>query len=31
MPTICRGISMNVGMMASYDEFKENLSKYFNE
>lgn len=26
MPTICRGVSMNVGMMASYDEFKERLS-----
>lgn len=25
-PTICRGVSMNVGMMASYDEFKERLT-----
>ena len=28
-PTICRAVSMNVGMMASYDEFKEIWSKYF--
>lgn len=26
-PTICRGVSMNVGMMASYDQFKETISK----
>ena len=31
MPTICRAVSMNVGMMASYDEFKEYLSKYLDE
>lgn len=30
MPTICRAVSMNVGMMASYDEFKELFSSYLN-
>ena len=30
-PTILRAMAMNLGMMATYDEVKENLRKLFDE
>lgn len=30
VPTICRAMSMNLGMLTSFDETKERLNKYTN-